>query len=194
MDQLRLFLAIAIPEDVRAELRRLQNELQPWLPPRVVRWTKPEQFHLTLKFLDNVPAAEVAALRETARAVCSATSPLQLRAEGVGFFPNHCAPRIFWVDIKNPDGRLLEFQRQLEDAVERFAQKEEPKKFTAHVTLARFEKLRRDEAEKFASQAQTGKVFGEWTAKEVQLMESKLTRGGALHAILDTFKTKMVGP
>jgi 2'-5' RNA ligase len=190
MDKLRLFLAIAIPEDVREELRRWQQELQPLLPPRVVRWTKPEQFHLTLKFLGNVPAADVPALREAARAVCAMASPLRLRAEGVGFFPNPLSPRVFWVDIKNPDGRLLEFQRQLEAAMAPFAEKEEPKKFTAHVTLARFERLRRPEAERFAAHAQTDKVFGEWKAKEVELMESQLTQAGALHAILDVFGTK----
>ena len=192
--KLRLFLAIEIPENVRTELRRFQQELQPLLPPRIVRWTKPEQFHLTLKFLGNVPAADVPALSEAARAVCAMRSPFLLRAEGVGFFPNHCAPRVFWVNLKNPDGRLLEFQRQLEGAVERFAEKEEPKKFTAHITLARFEKLRSGEAGKFASLVQTDKVFGEWTAKEVKLMESKLTPAGALHAILDVFKTKSLSP
>jgi RNA 2',3'-cyclic 3'-phosphodiesterase len=190
MNKLRLFLAMAIPEDVRAELRRWQQELQPLLPPHAVRWTKPEQFHLTLKFLGNVSAADVPALREAARAVCATASPFHFRAEGVGFFPDHFSPRVFWVDIKNPDGRLPEFQHQLEAAVERFAEKEEPKKFTAHVTLARFEKLPRAEAEKFAARAQTDKAFGEWTAKEVQLMESKLTQAGALHAILDVFRTK----
>jgi RNA 2',3'-cyclic 3'-phosphodiesterase len=188
--KLRLFLAIEIPESIRAELTRFQQELHPLLPPRVVRWTKPEQFHLTLKFLGNVSTADVPALRETARAVCSTASPLRLRAEDVGFFPNHFSPRIFWVDIKNPDGRLLEFQRQLEAAVTLFAEKEEPKKFTAHITLARFEKLRRGEVEKFAARAQTGRRFGEWTAKEVKLMESKLTQAGALHAILDVFSVK----
>jgi len=190
MDMLRLFLAIAIPEDAREELRRWQEELHPLLPPRVVRWTKPEQFHLTLNFLGNVPAADVPALREAVRAICATASPFHLRAEGVGFFPNHFSPRVFWVDIKNPDGRLLEFQRQLEAAVARFAEKDEPKKFTAHVTLARFEKLCRGEAEKFTTQAQTSKVFGEWTAKEVKLMESQLTQAGVLHTILDVFKTK----
>jgi 2'-5' RNA ligase len=106
------------------------------------------------------------------------------------FFRTIAHHAFFWVDLKNPDGRLLEFQQHLEGAVERFAEKEEPKKFTAHITLARFEKLRRDEAEKFASHVQTVKAFGEWTAKEVKLMESKLTQAGALHAILDVFKTK----
>lgn len=190
MDKLRLFLAMAAPEDVRKELQHWQQELQPLLPPNAVRWTKPEQLHLTLKFLGNVPTINVPALSEAARAVCATASPFCLRAEGVGFFPNHFSPRVFWVDIKNPDGQLLEFQRQLEGAVKQFVEKEEPKKFTAHITLARFEKLRHGEAGKFAAHAQAGKMFGEWTAKEVQLMESKLTQAGALHAILDVFRTK----
>lgn len=105
----RLFLAFQIPETVRIELRRLQIELQPLLPPRAVRWTKPEQFHLTLKFLGNVPTGELAALSDAVRPLCIAAPPFHLRASGTGFFPNHSSPRIFWVDIQNSDGRLQEF-------------------------------------------------------------------------------------
>jgi 2'-5' RNA ligase len=74
--------------------------------------------------------------------------------------------------------------------MEPFAEKAEPEKFTAHITLARFEKLRRDEAGKFAVPSRGNKTFGEWTAKEVNLMESRLAQTGAVHAILEAFKTK----
>ncbi len=187
---LRLFLAIPIPETVRTELRRLQLESQPLLPPRVVRWARPEQFHLTLKFLGNVPAADTAALSEAVRAVCADAPPLRLRAESVGFFPTEFSPRVFWVEIKSLDGRLMEFQRQLEAAVERFWEKPEAKKFTAHVTLARFEKLRRREAEKWMAQLRKDQIFGEWTANEIELVQSTLSPSGAVHAIFAMFKTK----
>lgn len=187
---LRLFLAIPIPETVKAELRRAQLEAQPLLPPRAARWTRPEQFHLTLKFLGNVPAADTAALSDAVRAVCATAPPLHLRAEGVGFFPNESSPRVFWVEIKSLDGTLMEFQRQLEAAVERFAEKQEAKKFTAHVTLARFEKLVRRDAEKWMARLQRDQTFGEWTAREIELVRSTLSPSGAVHAILDTFQTK----
>jgi RNA 2',3'-cyclic 3'-phosphodiesterase len=186
----RLFLAIPIPEAVKVELRRLQQELQPLLPPQVARWTKPEQFHLTLKFLGNVPSENVEVLGKVTREICSATPPLRLYAEGMGFFPNDFSPRVFWVEIKSYDGGLHTFQQQLEAAMERFAEKREAKNFAAHVTLARFERLHRSTVEKFMMQARTDKRFGEWTASEVELIESKLRQGGALHAILDTFRTK----
>jgi 2'-5' RNA ligase len=172
MNSLRLFLAIPIPEDIRSELRRLQLESQPLLPPRAVRWTRPEQFHLTLKFLGNVPATDTSALSEAVRAVCAAAPPLRLRAEGVGFFRNESSPRVFWIEIKSADGRLREFQRQLEAAVERL------------------EKLGRRETEKWTAQLQKNRTFGEWTAGEVELVQSTLSPSGAIHAIFGIFKTK----
>ena len=192
-ETLRLFLAIEIPDDVRAELLRLQHKLQPLLPPRAVRWTKPEQFHLTLKFLGNVPAADTAALSRAVRSVCDVAAPMRLRAEGVGFFPDVRSPRVFWVDIKSVDGLLTDFQRRLELSVQPFAEKEEAKKFTAHVTLARFEKLRHRDTDKLAAATAIGKTFGEWTAEEVQLIKSSLQQSGALHVILERFTTKVAG-
>jgi RNA 2',3'-cyclic 3'-phosphodiesterase len=189
-ETLRLFLAIAVPEAVKAELRRLQQELQPLLPSQAVRWTRPEQFHLTLKFLGNVPAENVEVLSKAAREVCSSMLPLRLRAEGTGFFPNDFSPRVFWVEIKSGGRELLALQQQLEAAVERFAEKSEAKKFAAHVTLARFERLRRNAVEKFIMRARADKQFGEWTAKEIILVQSQLMPTGALHAILGTFRTK----
>jgi RNA 2',3'-cyclic 3'-phosphodiesterase len=189
-ETLRLFLAIQIPESVKGELQRLQDELKPLLPKEGVRWAKPEQFHLTLKFLGNVPASEVGALTQAARAVCAATPPILLRAEGVGFFPNPFAPRVFWVDIKSTNKLLQILQQQLETAVGRFAGKEGAKNFAAHVTLARFEKLRRGAMEKFMSRVQADKMFGEWTADEVELVQSKLLPSGAVHAPVAVFRTK----
>lgn len=189
-ETLRLFLAISIPETVRDELRLLQLELQPLLPACAVRWARVDQFHLTLKFLGNVSARDIPALTEAVRAVCADSPPLCLRAQSVGFFPNDFSPRVFWVDIKSKDGLLLQLQQHLEAAVGRFAEKQEAKKFAAHITLARFEKLARRDVERFASRALTDRIFGEWTAKEVELIQSKLQPAGAIHAILDKFGTK----
>ena len=191
-ETLRLFLAIPIPETVRAELRRLQLELQPLLPPHAARWTRPEQFHLTLKFLGKVPSASTDALSEAVRAICAPTPPMRLRAEDTGFFPNDRSPRVFCVDIKSVDGLLMEFQRRLEAAVEPFAEKQESKKFTAHVTLARFEQLGHHDIERLNARLSAHKMFGEWTALEVELIKSSLQHGGAIHAILDSFRTKNV--
>src|ERR1035437_9496384 len=93
----RLFVAISIPEPVRDEIIRVQQELQPLVPRDVVRWARFDQFHLTLRFLGDVPADGVEDLKKSAGAVCRNAQPLSLRAEGVGFFPNPRSPRVSWV-------------------------------------------------------------------------------------------------
>ena len=64
---LRLFIAIAVAPEMRQEIGRTQGRLQRNSPPGAVRWTRPDQFHITLQFLGDVPTEQVAAL-ETALA------------------------------------------------------------------------------------------------------------------------------
>jgi 2'-5' RNA ligase len=189
-EMLRLFLAFAIPESIRARLKQRQQELRPLLPSPAVRWTKPEQFHLTLKFLGNVPVSEFPALKETVRALCTSLPPLSLRAQGLGFFPNHSSPRVFWVGIKSDNDLLLEFQRKLDASTRPFSEKHEDQKFTPHVTLARFEKLPRGTTERFSEHIIANENFGDWTAREVKLIQSTLSPTGATHAILEAFGTR----
>ena len=55
---LRLFIAFAVPADVRQEIGRAQGQLRRHSPPGAVRWTRPDQFHITLKYLGDVPATQ----------------------------------------------------------------------------------------------------------------------------------------
>ena len=91
---LRLFIALAIPQNVQKEIGRAQSQLQRSSPPGAVRWTRPEQFHVTLKFLGDVPAAQVEALKVSVSGVSAGFPPLQLSAHGIGFFPNIQRPRV----------------------------------------------------------------------------------------------------
>lgn len=64
---MRLFVAVWPPPDVVQQLERLPRPDHP-----AVRWTTPDQWHVTLRFLGEVPDAEVTAvvpaLEEVARA------------------------------------------------------------------------------------------------------------------------------
>ena len=100
---LRLFVAIPIPEPVRDEIIRVQQELQPLVPRDVARWARSDQFHLTLRFLGDVPADGVEDLKKSVGAVCRNARSLSLRAGGVGFFPNPRSPRVIWVGIDDRD-------------------------------------------------------------------------------------------
>src|SRR5882672_5354975 len=71
----RLFVALPVSAAVKEELRRLQTELQERLSGDWVRWTRPEQLHLTLCFLGEVEAGRVEGLIGAVRGVCNRFAP-----------------------------------------------------------------------------------------------------------------------
>jgi 2'-5' RNA ligase len=189
-EKLRLFIAIPIPEPVRDEIIRVQQELQPLVPPNVVRWTRPDQFHLTLRFLGDVPADGVEDLKKSVGAVCRNARPLSLRADGVGFFPNPRSVRVIWVGINDGAGRLLDLQRQIEIAVNPFSPEPGERNFTGHVTLGRLKNPRPADTRELAARAQSleKRLFGEWTAHEIEIIRSELSPAGARHTSLAAFR------
>jgi 2'-5' RNA ligase len=182
----RLFIAVFVPEEVKSEIEKAQIELRRALPEGCVRWTKRQQLHLTLKFLGNVGAERIESLAGLVRGVCRQFAPLELRAKQVGFFPEHGFPRVVWVGIDDRQRQLLSLQREIERASRDFAPEEAPEKFTGHVTLGRVKQIRRVEAEILAraKSEMADRIFGEWTATQVDLMRSELEAAGARHESL----------
>ncbi len=182
----RLFIAIALPESVKAELLRVQAELRDALPPGCVRWTRPEQFHLTLRFLGNVDPQQVDALSRSLRDACAEFSALPLRAERIGFFPDLRFPRVVWAWIHDANEQLTQLQGAIERAVSSFTAEKDEKKFTGHVTLGRPQGIKRPQADILSKLAfgMTDRVFGEWTANKVELIRSDLSPGGSRYTTL----------
>jgi RNA 2',3'-cyclic 3'-phosphodiesterase len=188
-EHFRLFMAIAMPEPVRDAILRVQRELQSLVPRDVVRWTKPEQFHLTLRFLGDVAADRVEDLKQSAGAVGRGARALAVRAEGVGFFPNSRAPRVIWAGVHDGEGRLLELQRQIETAVAPLSPERGEKNFAGHVTLGRLKYPKPADIRDLVARAQTleKRRFGEWTAQEVEIIRSESSPSGARYTTLARF-------
>lgn len=187
--ELRLFIALPIPDPVKDEIERVQDELRAVLPPKSVRWTKREQFHLTLRFLGQVSSQRVPALTGAVRVACSEFAALKLRAERIGCFPSLRFPRVVWVWVHDDAEQLVRLQRNIELAVGDFAEREDDKAFTGHVTIARINSVKRAQAEGLAklAHALVERRFGEWTADEVRLMRSELLQSGSVHTVLGRF-------
>jgi RNA 2',3'-cyclic 3'-phosphodiesterase len=182
----RLFIAITVPEEIKSEIEKTQGELRRALPKDCVRWTRREQFHLTLKFLGNVDAEKVTALTEALRAACQGFGALELSAEGVGFFPNLHRPRVVWVGVHDRREQLSLVQRAIETVTKDYTEEEATERFTGHVTLGRIKGLRRTATDTLAGLAAglTTRFFGAWTADQAELFRSQLSPDGARHTVL----------
>lgn len=184
----RIFIALPVSQPVKDEMRQLQQELRRELPGDTVRWTRPEQIHLTLKFLGNIATEKITKLTESVRAACSGFTPVALRAEGVGFFPAKGPPRVVWVGLRDESAVLKKLQRAVALAVGHFIDAAEEPDYSAHLTLGRARNLRaadgrklREFGDRFAQ-----KTFGSWKVEVVEIMRSELDAEGSRHTCIAT--------
>lgn len=178
---LRLFIAIALPDVVKDEIQKAQDELRRAIPNKVVRWTTREQFHLTLKFLGNVYAEKVPELIEGMREACTSCPPLHLRAERIGFFPDMRFPRVVWAWVHDEKELLPKIHAAVEAATVGFTAAKAEEKFTGHVTFGRTKGIKRREAEILGTLAlgMVDRLFGEWSADKIEIIRSELSSAGS---------------
>ena len=182
----RLFVSIALPETVKDSLGALQNEMRRLLAGDTVRWTRREQFHLTLRFLGDVELARTEALQRALAGAGQACPPLRLRALGVGCFPDLRRPKVLWVGVTDGAGELARLQAAVKLASNAFTSEAPEARFTGHVTLARLRLLPRAEVDKLR-QSVAGmrqQCLGEWTTGTMELMRSELVPQGARHSVV----------
>jgi RNA 2',3'-cyclic 3'-phosphodiesterase len=132
---LRLFAAVDLPARVREEI---EGTIAPWRErlPRG-RWVRPENWHVTVKFLGRTYPRLVDWVTDAAREAAAAIRPFRAGVEGMGVFPGPGRARVVWVGLVDRDQSLPALARALDD---RLADEFPPEKrgFTPHLTVARF--------------------------------------------------------
>ncbi len=137
METIRAFIAIPLPDPVLDGLADLQRELKKRVPPRSVRWVRPAAIHLTLKFLGDTPTDRLPGIRQALAAVARHAPPCVFTVEGLGCFPNPSRPRVVWVGVQEPTGRLAALQGAVEEVMDPLGYPPERRGFTPHLTLGR---------------------------------------------------------
>ena len=181
---MRLFVALEIPSAVRENLATLIASMR--AITKEPRWVRAENLHVTLKFLGEVAEGKVDAIRSALGQIRS-DRPVALEFRGLGFFPNEKHPRVFWADMEaSPNLKTL--AGDIEGAIEKLGIPREKREFSAHLTLARFERPRLPEAlGKLIADNQQHK-FGSLRTDEFHLIQSKLKPRGAEYTTLATFQ------
>jgi len=180
---LRLFVALAIPGEVRERLAQLVREFRALA--REAKWVRAENLHVTLKFLGEVPASKLDAICAALRAVRSG-SVVELRFHGLGFFPGEERARVFWAGV-NASENLQPLADEIERSLAALGFPAEQRRFTPHLTLARLEPPGVPPALKIAAEKSAAQDFGAARAREFHLIESKLKTTGAEYTTLQSF-------
>ncbi len=124
---MRLFVAIAIPDEIALRLSLLQGGVPG------AHWQSREQLHLTLRFIGEVDGAM---LRDVDDALSTIHAPqFSLELKTVGEFGGRNPHAL--VALTAPNEALLHLNRKIETVLQRIVLEAETRKYTPHVTLAR---------------------------------------------------------
>lgn len=178
----RAFIAVALPAHVSEALGALQKKLRDF--GIRMKYTDPENIHLTLKFLGDIRAADVEAINAQLSAAAAGFSPMTLSAKGMGAFPSIRRPRVLWTGVAGQSQVLEALQQEVENAMAAIGFEKENRRFSGHFTLGRFKG--RADADRLAEAIRQFGNFAtdEFTADAVHLFESTLTPKGPIYRVL----------
>lgn len=177
---MRIFIGIELEEGVKA---RIEKELKPFKKMGTpIRWAKPENIHLTLKFIGEV-AEDLYPRIENALAEASVgLTPIRVGGRGLGKFPAGDEVHIFWAGIE-PSAELESLFHRIEDILARFRIERETRPFVPHITVGR-NKARFQFKPLISELENKSDVrLGEWTVRSFQIFESRLTPQGPVYRV-----------
>lgn len=174
---MRLFIAIDFNE-LKDYFIGLQNKIDKSL----AKLKEVSTFHLTLKFLGEVPNDKVNLIEEKLREI--KFNPFFLTLNKIGVFPNENYIRVIWVDVK-PTENVIELQKKIEDFLKEFNFKKDFE-FHPHLTLARIKFVK--DKEKFVKNLRDIKVDKKTVeVKDFRLVKSTLTPEGPVYENIAVF-------
>ncbi len=179
---MRLFVALNLPKKERHRIYRAAKILRECELP--VRWVEPDLFHVTLKFLGEVPEDRMKRVQEALDKVASSTTRLDLAVEGFGAFPTIRRPQLIWVGIE-PSPALRCLKQDVEWALMGCGFERETRAFHPHLTLGRADA--QDGAGAFRGlddKAASLTYQGQVKVNKLDLMRSQFSKGGAVRYTL----------
>ena len=171
MSNLRLFVAIELPECVRSDLRSLQ------LPCSGLRPTKAENLHLTLHFIGYHDPLRIS---QALAPISAMVGHFEMNLASIGSFSSRGGGLILWAGVElNP--QLVQLHTDLGALLRDVGVDIDPRPFKPHITIARGDRVRPADVRDFVQ------THGEYRAgvpvASVCLISSVLHKGGSIYSV-----------
>ena len=177
--QIRTFIAIALLPEVRAALGQVSSELALQMPPRAVRWVKPDLMHVTLRFLGGTAVSLLPQLMAALDQVAAQHGRFELTVNGLGCFPNRKRPRVIWAGLRGDLAPANNLVAGLNELLLPMGWEPEKRPFRPHLTLGRVKDSRKLQGIHWGTAV--AEIVVEVTA--VHLIESQLRPFGPIYTV-----------
>jgi len=179
---MRTFIAVEPPGSLREEIGRLTaRHLESRLPG--FRWVKPENIHLTLRFLGEIDPARLDSLTQAISGATAGFAPFELTVESLGFFGSQKRPRVIWLGL-SASRQLTALAEEVESAVAGAGFGRADKPFKAHLTLARLKRPQAGAPDWESIRKGLPSSWPEWKVDRVEIIKSTLAPSGPIYETL----------
>ncbi len=137
---MRSFTAVEIPEHIQQTVGDYINKIDSQLTD--IKWVKPENLHLTLKFLGDITERQAEAVRSCLKHISGEFSPFDVSLSHLGCFPSRSHPKVVWLGVDSGVGDLLDLFHDMEDCLEDAGFDREARTFSPHLTIGRVKRHR----------------------------------------------------
>jgi 2'-5' RNA ligase len=182
MARTRTFIAVAIPDDLRARALGVAKQLAAVAGD--VKWVEPQSLHWTLQFLGNVHQREIADVCAAVAESALEHEPFDLEIRGAGAFPSPDRPRTLWLGVGAGREQMIALQGSIERSLESLGFRGEARRYTPHLTIGR--PGRGEPPRELAAELTALSDFngGSMLVDEVIIYSSELTREGPIYTPL----------
>ena len=163
------FFALTLPPSVQETVADFAYFWKTYTgTPDAARWYEAADYHLTLKFLGDIPDTEATRLSAAGEAVAARHAPLMLTLTTPSAFPNMFRPRVLFVGLKSTPA-LRALVADLEETLELLGIPRESRPYAPHITVARV----KASAEKDQNwRTPHEQAFAKWQAETVSIMQT----------------------
>ncbi|MFZ0747782.1 MAG: RNA 2',3'-cyclic phosphodiesterase [Pyrinomonadaceae bacterium] len=185
MDSIRTFIAIELTPEVRARVAQHIACLRRELPDVRASWSREDNLHLTLKFLGNVPVADIPKVSDAVASATNSVSSFELTFSDCGTFPSPGRPGVLWIGTQASGLQALHAALEQELIARGFARDSRP--FHPHLTVAR---LRHSQSARDLAELHQSLGFAPigLAVSEVVVFRSELLKQGAKHTAISRHK------
>lgn len=190
---MRTFIAIDLPAEIKSALGRTQAKLKE--SGADVKWVKPENIHLTLKFLGERDEKKVQAIASLLEDALKDKKSIQASISSFGGFPKIESPRVIWAGIEKGDIEIKQIAAVLEEAIAKAGIPKEDRAFSSHITIGRTRSsLNKDRLIQGLTKCAEGLKNKnlEFNITKITLFKSTLTPAGPIYEAIKEINLKTI--
>jgi 2'-5' RNA ligase len=134
----RLFIGVQVDSEQQRDLQEVCRKLKISSEKKetYLRWTPPENWHVTLQFLGPVDESRIPDIEAALSRAASRCSAAEIRASGIGAFPEERRARVLYAGVARSQA-LLDLQSQVEAELNGLGFPGEDSDYHPHLTIAR---------------------------------------------------------